>query len=146
MPYANIGAARDAIQLHLNTQWAAAYAPSAAPFIAWEDTDAQTPKDNEDWIRVKWLHKAGFQATINTPGNRRFRARGSLIVEVRSPTGGGLTDSDTMVNNVQAIFEGQNVGGTDGVLFRDVVVGEAGKDGAWFLVLVTISFEYDRIR
>lgn len=146
MPYATIGAARDAIQDHFNTSWAAAYAPSAAPFVAWMDVNAATPKDDENWIRIKWMHKLGFQATINTPGNRRFRARGTLTVEVRSPTGDGLTNSDTMVNNVQAIFEGQNVGGTDGVIFREITPVEVGHDGPWFQVNVVVNFEYDRIR
>lgn len=147
MPYANIGAARDAIQNHLNTEWTAAYpSPATPPTIAWQDTNAETPQDNEPWLRVKWMHKVGFQATINVPGNRRFRARGTLTVEVRSPTGDGLTESDAMVNNVQAIFEGQNVGGTDGVIFRDVTPVEVGHDGPWFLTNVVVNFEYDRIR
>lgn len=146
MPFANIGVMRDAVQDHINTSWTAAYAPSAAPPIAWQDTNAPTPQDDSPWLRIIWKHKVGFQATINTPGNRRFRDRGTLTVEVRSPTGGGLTDSDTMVNNVQAIFEGQNVGGTDGVIFRDVTPVEIGHDGPWFLVQVNVNFEYDRIR
>src|SRR5579859_989904 len=138
MPFANIGAARDAISGHINTVWAAEYAPSPAPFIAWPDTNAPTPKDNETWIRVKWQHKVGYQATINTPQNRRFREKGTITVEVRSPIGDGLSASDTLVNNVQAIFEGQNVGGTDGVIFREVTPVEQGPDGAWFLVNVLV--------
>lgn len=146
MPYATIGAARDAIQGHFNTRWTAAYAPSAAPFVAWPDVNAATPLDDKNWVRIKWMHKVGFQATINTPGNRRFRSKGTLTVEVRSPTGGGLVDSDSMVNNVQAIFEGQNVGGSDGVIFRDVTPVEVGHDGPWFQMNVVVNFEYDRIR
>ncbi len=146
MPFQNIGAARDAIQDHFLTTWTAQYAPNPAPFIAWQDANMPTPKDNEDWVRIKWMHKVGFQATINTAGNRRFRARGTLTVEVRSPTGDGLTNSDIMVNNVQAIFEGQNVGGPDGVLFREVTPIERGHDGPWFQTDVVVNFEYDRIR
>ena len=146
MPFQNIGAARDAIQGHFGTAWTAAFAPSAAPFVAWQDTNAPTPKADQNWVRIKWMHKVGFQATINTPGNRRFRDKGTLTVEVRSPTGDGLTNSDLMVNTVQAIFEGQNVGGTDGVIFRDVTPVEIGHDGPWFQVNVVVNFEYDRIR
>lgn len=146
MPFANIGAARDAIMDHFNTRWAALYAPSAAPYVAWQDVNLDTPLTDVDWVRPIWMHKLGYQATINTPGNRRFRAKGTLKLEIRTPTGGGLTDSDTMVNNVQAIFEGQNVGGTDGVIFRNVTPVEFGHDGPWFLVNVNVDFEYDRIR
>ena len=146
MPFQTIGDARDAIQTHFKTEWEAASWPVAVPFVAWQDVDAPTPKDNENWVRIKWMHKVGFQATINSPGNRRFRARGTLTVEVRSPTGDGLTNSDLMVNTVQAIFEGQNVGGPDGVLFREITPVERGHDGPWFQTDVVVNFEYDRIR
>ncbi len=147
MPFANIGAARDAIMDHFKTGWDAAYVSSPpTPFVAYPDTNAETPKDDQPWVRISWKHKVGFQATINTPRNRRFRARGTLTVEVRSPTGDGLTVSDTMVNNVQAIFEGQTVSGPDGVIFRNVTPTEPGHDGPWFLVNVLVDFEYDRLR
>lgn len=145
MPFATVGAARDAVNGQINTRWQAIY-PSNPPLIVWMDTNADTPKDNESWVRIKWVHKSGFQATINTPGNRRFRARGTITLEVRSPIGDGLTASDTIVNNVQSIFEGQNVGGTDGVIFREVTPVERGPDGTWFQVDVLVNFEYDRLR
>ena len=146
MPFQNIGAMRDAVMDHFNTLWAAAYSPGTAPYVAWQDVNLDTPLQDVDWVRPIWMHKVGYQATINTPRNRRFRDKGTLKFEIRSPTGGGLTDSDTMVNNVQAIFEGQNVGGTDGVIFRNVTPSETGHDGPWFLVTVNVDFEYDRIR
>lgn len=145
MPFATEGAARDAIFDHFNTSWGILY-PTNPPFIAWQDTRLDTPKDNESWVRIRMLHKSGYQATINTPGNRRFRAKGTVHVEVRTPIGDGLTAADAIVNNVQSIFEGKNVGGTDGVIFREVTPVEQGPDGAWYFTSVLINFEYDRLR
>lgn len=150
MPFANIGAARDTILGWFNTQWADAFPVetppiSTAPFVAYPDVLPPTPLDNESWVRLQWQTKLGFQATINSPGNRRFRTKGTLVVEIRTPKGDGLTTSDALVNIVQGIFEGQQVPGEDAVIFREVTPTEPGTDGAWFLVRVLVNFEYDRM-
>lgn len=153
MPFANIGAARDAILGWFNTQYTAAFPVTtrvgvtlAEPtYVAYPDTLPETPQDNESWVRLIWQTKLGFQATINSPGQRRFRSKGTLIVEIRTPKGDGLTTSDTLVNIVQDIFEGAQVPGEDAVIFREVSTPEPGTDGSWFLVKVLVNFEYDRM-
>jgi hypothetical protein len=153
MAFATIGAARDAVMGWFTTEWTTvldwsglSVNPGTPPFVTYPDDLADTPQDNSSWVRLKWQTKLGYQATINSVGNRRFRTKGTLLVEVRTKLGGGLTDSDVIVNNVQAVFEGQTPGGEDTVIFREVTPVEHGPDGEWFLVNVLVNFEYDRLR
>lgn len=144
MPFANQSAAYDAIMDQFKTQWAILY-PVEAPFVVYPDQKQDTPLSMDPWVRLIIQHKLGFQATLNSPGNRRFRAKGSVRVEVRSPLGDGLTQSQSIIDNVYAVFEGQTTG-PDAVIFREVFTSEHGPDGVWFLTVVTINFEYDRFR
>lgn len=143
MVYPSITAARDAILGHFKDGWTAAYAPGPAPYAAYQDTNAVTPKDDESWVRLTLQHKLGVQKTFNTIGNRRFTRKATLDVEVFTPQGDGLATSDVMVNTVATIFEGANVGGSDGVIFRQVTPIEEGPNGVWYCVHVLVALEYD---
>ena len=148
MPFATIDAGRDAILGHLKTGWDAAYAPVAAPLVAWPDNLTETPKSAAVWLRPIWQTRRRFQVTLGPVGGRRFRHTGTLNVEVRTPMGAGMQDSDLAVDRVVDIFEGQTTG-PDAVIFRDVTPQEIGPDPeghTWYLVRVKVNFEFDHFR
>lgn len=143
MTFSSRTQAYDAIMAFLQVGWTAS-AYSAVP-LHFPDEKDDTPPTKTAWLRVQFQHKRGGQATINSPGNRRFRAFGMMIVEVRTPLGDGLTTNQGITDTLDAILEGQETGPQQ-VIFREITPSEIGPDGVWFLTKYVVNFEYDRIK
>lgn len=147
MAFSNTSDAYDAIMKLFADGWAAAYpSPATPPPVAYPDRRFDVPADNTPWVRLQFQHRRGTQVTIQSPGNRRFRAWGVLTVEIYAPLGDGLTTSQQIGDTLLSIFEGQTTG-PDAVIFRQVTPPvDHGPSGAWNLSKVVINFEYDRIK
>lgn len=143
MPYNSITEARDAMQSMFATAWNAQTPP--VPVLAYDDKPFTTPPGTHSWARVSIIHNKGIQATLGAIGSRRFRKLGIIVVQIFSPSGGGLTVNDALVKIAIDTFEGKNTK-PDGVTFLNVRSQEIGTSGSWFQTNVTSQFEYDIIK
>lgn len=107
--------------------------------------EPQVPKTELPWARVSMRHNRGEQDTLAGPmGNRLFIRDGSVIVQVFTPLGEGLTRAYSLGKVAADAFEGKAT--PKGVWFRSVRLREIGPDGNWFQVNVTADFEYNEAK
>jgi hypothetical protein len=139
----DIAAARDAILSRFATVWNAQ--GGTVPPIIYDNHKVTPPQDGSTYVKIKVQHRRGGLATLREPSaGGRFRAFGSVIVDIYGPLGDGLTANDAYVKVTQSAFEGHATS-PDGVLFRDVRVREVGGAGDSYQTQVQADFEYDRI-
>ena len=144
MPYSSIAAARDDILTLFKTAWDAQTPP--VPPAIYDNVAAEHPSNAAAWVRVSVKHNQGAQATIGgSPGNKRFRHYGLVVVEVFVPTGQGLTAADGYVKVLFDAFEGKATKG-DGAFFYNVRSNEVGQNDNWFQVNVIAEFQWDEVK
>lgn len=100
------------------------------------------PKDAA-WVRLSVRNLESAQDCLGPPGARRFRRDALVFAQVFVPLDGGLAVSDSLVSDLQGIFEGVSFDGLD---FRAVSSREIGVDEAWHLTLVEAPFDYEEIK
>jgi hypothetical protein len=142
MPVTNMGTARDSILALFHLTWDA-ITPTVPPVIH-EDRKQDIPEDASSYAEVFVSIFDGFQATLGGIGSRRFESIGLVEVRVRTKYGGGLVESDRLVQFAVDAFEGNRT--ADGVWFRNVRPIKVGQDGDWFRVDVLADMTYDRVK
>lgn len=154
MPIATVSQARDEINARMMAALTAASLQST--FIEWTDIATDTPRADDTvspppecpagtpWLRPTIRHADGRIATLGgVDGRRRHRNAGTFIVQVFTPAGDALQDSNAFVD---ALISGFSSGGAtpNGVQFTNARFREIGKDGSWFQTNFLVDFEYDR--
>ena len=118
-------------------------------FVAiYDDTRQDVPKAESSpllsWARVLVRHVTGTQAALaDFSGVRRFTKTGLVTIQLFTPTGDGLTLSDTLTEAFEAAVRTKST--PNGVWFRNVRSIEIGNDGPWFQTNILAEFEYDQI-
>ena len=136
--------ARNEMLLVLKTAWDADPTSTGLPVLYW-DTEGDIP-DSGAWCRVTVRHAEGGQATLSSStGTRRFRHRGTVIVQIFTPHNEGAMLSDDLTDIVENAYEGTTTS-PGRVIFRRVRKQEIGQSGQWFQMNVLADFEYDKIR
>ena len=110
--------------------------------IVFDNEDFKEPSTS-DWVRLTVRSTARTQDTLGKTGNRRFRSRASVFVQVYTEANTGVKQSDTLAKEAADIFEGVSFSGLD---FQSAVVRETGPDGKWYQSVVEIQFDYDEVR
>lgn len=134
--------ARDDILTVFKTAWDTTSYPAMYDDVDGDDipTDTSSP-----WARITVKHDKGQQTALcGADGSKRFTRTGVIIIQIFTPSGEGLSSSDTSVKIIQDAFEGKK--STNGVWFRDVDYKEIGPSGDYYQVNVIIQFEYDEIK
>ena len=143
MPIATITAGRDAIYLAFETAWNAQTPP--VPTLFYDDKEFDLPDGDTPWAFMMVRHVTSTQETLGEIGGRRFRRKGLVTIQVRTPTGLGLSTNDIFSKIALDAFEGIETE-PDQVIFRRARLQEVGNDGAWFLTNVMADFEYDEVK
>lgn len=139
--------ARNEIMGALNTAWLAGGA-SAAVALGFEDTTFVRPVGSSD-VTVPYgyafIRKVlSEQATLSSEdGLIRWRTKGTVNVQVRTPQGDGYTLSTALCAIARDAFRGTRTPG--GVVFSRPRIREAGTDGAYTLANVIADFEFDEV-
>lgn len=115
------------------------------------DVDTNLALDNEEfdepeaapWVRLTVRGLGRAQNTLGRSGNRRFRSRGLVFVQVYVPANTGVQQSDSLAKEAADLFEGVSFSGLD---FRAADIQETGPDGKWFQTVVEAEFDYDEIK
>lgn len=115
--------------------------------IHWEDVAAAIPdiEETKAWCKVFVRHVSSSQATLaNHSGVRRWGQLGTIVCEVRAPSGRGLATSRTSATLLQSALRGAKT--ESGVWFRDVRQQERTVDDGWARIDVLATFEYDEVK
>ena len=114
--------------------------------IRWEDIpQRQAPVADAPWARITVRHATGRQTTLgNRRAGRRFERRGTLWVEIYTPSGQGLSTADDLYMVALNALEGRET--PSGIWFSNVRLTESGLDGAWFKGIVRADFLYDEVK
>lgn len=108
------------------------------------DPDAAFPNPARDdaFVRLTLQHIPGEAGNAGL-GNRYFRRNGIIIVQCFTRANTGRLRSNSVVDSVLLFFEQTSVPGT---WFRGQSPSEAGDDGSWYQVNVSVEFIYDTLR
>lgn len=133
--------ARQAIQEHFYSAWG-----GATPLtpIAWDNKAFDPTIQNDDWVRFSVQFVSGDQASLGTPGDRRFRRFGLIFVQIFTKADAGLVSSDTLGKIAVDAFEGISLVGN--LWFRNVGLVTIGVEGKWFQQNISAEFQYDEIK
>lgn len=133
-----LNAAKEAIYLRFNTL----YTGVAGNRITFDNEEFEEPTTGE-WVRLTIRSLPGQQNTLGKIGNRRFRRRAAVFVQVYTDTNTGVKQSDTLAKEAADVFEGVSFSGLD---FGVASVLETGPSGRWYQSVVEAQFEYDEIK
>lgn len=117
--------------------------------MMWDDVEADSPGGTHPtlpYAKVFIRHQTGTQGSLsNRVGSRIFERSGLVTIQVFTPSGDGLTDSDSYATILANAIEG--ISTANGVWFRNVRIQEVGNDGAGkYLTNITAEFEYTEVR
>lgn len=115
--------------------------------IAWPNTrfDPSTqfvPATHQAWARITLLGGEGRIASSGSPGTRRWRHVGLVVVQVFAPLGGGAGGALEIADDVATALQGVSI---DGVTLQASSIRPIGTDetGAWYQVNVETPYRYD---
>ena len=126
--------ARDVIMGHV-----AAALPNDVAAL-WPDTPQDVPAGSK-WIRPVLRHATGGQSSLsNAIGSRIFSHAGTLMIQIFTPVGDGMGESDSLVQTFLNYFETVR---SSQVWYRNIRAMEIGKDGPAEQVNFLAEFSYD---
>lgn len=110
----------------------------------YDDLPGSVPKDDDTlWARLTIRHGPGGQASLaGDSGQRRWRAEGTVTVQVFAPMGDGAQASRNAAHVVMNAFRDAKLP----VWFRNARMNEVGASGAFFQINVLTTFSYDEVR
>jgi len=94
MPISSIEQARDLIIGQFLDEWNTLASP---PKVLYADRVGEPPDESEAWARISVQHSLASQVTLGGPAGKRFRRFGTVLVNILTPYGEGLTTSDVLV-------------------------------------------------
>ncbi len=106
------------------------------------DEEFTSPADDDAYFRLTFQHIPGDAGNAGL-GNRYFRRTGLVIVQCFTRANTGRVRSNAVVDGVLLFFEKTSV---PGIWFRGQSPSEAGDDGSWYQVNVSVEFTYDTLR
>lgn len=100
-------------------------------------------KQENPWMYVTLNHSTGKQISLaGCDGKSLWSRFGKLRCEIYTKTGIGIDKPYDLAKTIEKGFLAKDI---DGVRFRAISINESGIHGNWFLIIVTVSFEYDEL-
>jgi hypothetical protein len=126
----------------ITQRWITAW-PALQPLVPYTfENEAYLAVDT--WVRVTLVHAAREQATMGSTGNRRFEARGAILVQLFGAVDVGRRPLAQLADSVRSVFEGQRIG-TEITTYGGST-RELPTDGRWARSSVSIPVWYDEQR
>jgi len=108
------------------------------------DNEAQKPEGLVEYILMRVIHFPGPQQhTLGGTGNRKFRRRGRVQIQVRTDVDIGLQRLDFLGRTARLLFEAKTI---SGVMLHDGTFVEQGRVGEHYGGEVSVEFSYDEIK
>lgn len=102
-----------------------------------------TEPDDGSWIRLTVRNLKRSQNTLGKTGNRRFRTKAMVFVQVFTEINSGVQTSDNLLKEAGDLFEGVSFSGLD---FREADYHNTDASGNWKTSVVEAYFDYDEIK
>ncbi len=118
------------------------YTGVVAGRITFENEEFEEPTSGE-WVRLVVRSLVREQDTLGKSGNRRFRSKASVMVQVYALADSGVQQLDTLAEEAKDIYEGVSFSGLD---FLAANINETELDGKWKQYVVDIEFDFDEIK
>lgn len=140
-----IAQARDLLTQHIVNAWVAG--GFNTDNIVFDDIKKDSnPAAGQTWVRVKIRHGNSRQVTLaDSTGKTKFERKPNVYLQIFTPSGGGLTENDAVVQILLDAFEGRSIGNSD-IWFRRTSSKEMGVDGNFFKANVFTEVSYDQIK
>lgn len=122
----------------------AAWDPLAFPAV-YDDLPDNKPTSETVWARATIRHADGRQASLSgAHATRRYKAVGTVFVQVFAPVGDGST---ACYEAAKVVLDAYRDARNPDVWFRDVRLKEIGNGkGAFTQINVEATFSYDEVR
>lgn len=133
---ATLSEVRNSIYTYFIDQWGAT---SEFTF----DNEKFNPPNNTKWVRVSVRHRTSTQDTLGSVGTRQYERRGAVIIQVFTPLNGGTAEADSLVQTLQTMFEGVNIGEAN---VYEVPITEIGPSEEFYRVDVEALFVYNETK
>lgn len=131
--------AREIIYQHFADNWS-----PPSPAVPYKfDGESYDPTGVLEWVRLVVRQTGGGQHTLGKTGNRIFRRRGIVLVQLQAPVDRGLLRLDELGQEALGILEGKTI---SQVSLLNGNYQEKGPDGTWETGSVTVSFTYDELK
>jgi len=136
---------KDAIYTFFSDGLTIVYPVNAIP-TAYPNTEFTAPAKSR-WLSIIASFADAGQESLGEVGSRKFIRSGSINVLVSTPLLTNTTDSDDISENIQNIFEGNQITLTDDcIIFRNARTIDIGPNGEFYLASVSVDFEYRVIK
>ncbi|MBU0724391.1 MAG: DUF4128 domain-containing protein [Alphaproteobacteria bacterium] len=133
----NLQDIRRAVQAHFAEGW------GAETPIAWDNLAASPATARAPWVRLSLSGSAGRQVTLGVAGNRVFRRRGHVFVQIFTPLNTGPDRAATLADRAAALLEGAAL---DGIIFTAADIRQTGEDGqGWWLTMLAVPYQADSV-
>jgi len=111
------------------------------------DNEAFDPEGISEWLKVSMKGTGGGQETLGESGNRVFRRRAVLQIQIYTTVDQGLLRLDALAEAARDLFEAKTI---SLVMFNNSTyledIEEKETKGLWVKGLVQIFFSYDQIK
>jgi Bacteriophage related domain of unknown function len=111
--------------------------------IVEDDTTGQGPADGSPYVTVEYPVAREDQITIGSPGNNIFRETGVIRVVMSFPTGTGLPQVTTLMDQLRAIFRGKQFDGVTTFAPSPAVIDPTNYQGGRFKVSSACPYYFD---
>lgn len=138
-----INEAREIIYQYLADNWSP---PNpAVPYVF--DNESYDATGKAEYIRLSVRQAARSQHTLGETGQRIFRSRGYVLIQIYVQADRGLLRLDALGETALDLYEGKTI---SEVAFHDGQYrerpDETKSDGTWRRGNVTVAFTYDKIK
>ena len=115
--------------------------PSGLDYWVFDGEDFDEPDEGTVWARFGMQQISGGQQTLGGIGDRKYRRRAIITVQIQTPRGRGLRDADLIADQVVSSFEGAPHGVLD---LYDASVRETppGPEDKFRQTLVTVDCSF----
>jgi hypothetical protein len=110
----------------------------------WPNVEGQKPPTETAWARVEVIWGVGLQGSLsNQEGKQLQDQTGTVIVQVFTPTGEGLTQNNQLAKIVANAFRRKAT--PSQVWFRNVRLNRVGPSGNFFQQNVSADFTFTEL-
>lgn len=111
--------------------------------VVWDDVTAQPPVADSPWARAIIKHAdAGQGSLAGATGATMWDRSGVFYVQIFTPSGDGASVGRTLAQILTDDFQSAK----GNIWYRNARMREKGRDGAWFMTLFSVDFEYTDVR
>lgn len=133
--------AHEALLAQFVTDWTGNVNSASVPYHFEEER--VSPETEDEYVVVTFGEQGRNQHTLGSTGNRRFRSRERVVMQIFVPRNTGTQRGEELSLIARNIFEQRAVGSVDCYDSARRKAGSSGKHSQW---IVSVDFSFDETR